>query len=194
MWCVRSDFQKIDSAFATPSDLFILSLLSCRFWTKQFSFFEISHLSMNCFGRSNLKSQNSVAIFTKIYQPYCFGDIVWSRKSNFAVFESFILFFYQYFLPKSYLKREKRVVEEKEICFRCCKKVPKCLVLPDWAKWEQSKFLTKKIQRHGWNKLRRNKVGIHNRNTLSFSHISRLSAHHNRNTSQTFTYFMWQRH
>ena len=44
------------------------------FWTNQFSFFEILHQSMNCFGRSNLKSQNPVAIFTKTYQPYFSGD------------------------------------------------------------------------------------------------------------------------
>ena len=239
-WCVRSDFQQIHSAF----------------WNAKWLVY-IEHAFLSVFGRINfLSSKYCINLWIVLaeatsnlrillqylprYTNHTALGIVWSRKSNFAVFESFILFFYQYFLPKSYLKRvveqkanvlssfefiarflktefcffstvlrnvcpfvflqtafaffwkncpfvflwkvchlvysfvkyflpksylkrEKRVVEQKEICFRCCKKVPKCLVLPDWAKWQPSKFLTKKIQRHGWNKLRRNKVGIHAR-------------------------------
>ena len=162
-WCVRSDFQQIHSAFCNAKWLVY-----------------IEHAFLSVFGRINfLSSKYCINLWIVLaeatsnlrillqYLPrhtnHTSLGIVWSRKSDFAVFEWFILFFYQNFLPKSYLKREKRVVEQKEICFRCCKKVPKCLVLPDWAKWQPSKFLTKKIQRHGWNKLRRNKVGIHAR-------------------------------
>ena len=67
--------------------------------------------------------------------------IVWSRTSNFAVFESFSLFFYQIFSSQIISKTRKTCRRTKKICFRCCKKVPKRLVLPDWAKWEQSRDL-----------------------------------------------------
>ena len=60
------------------------------------------------------------------------------------MFESFSVFFCQIFSSQIISKTRKTCRSTKKICFRCCKKVPKRLVLPDWAKWEQFKFLTKK--------------------------------------------------
>jgi hypothetical protein len=64
----------IDSAFQCQLISLYWVWFPVGFWIKQFSFFEMSHLFINCFGRSNLKSQNHFAIFTNTYQPYCFEN------------------------------------------------------------------------------------------------------------------------
>ena len=79
---------------------------------------------MNCFWRSNLKSQNSLQCLPIHTTTRPTLLIFWSEKRDFAMFESFAFFFYQLFSSQIILTMKKLVKEEKEICSHYWRKVP----------------------------------------------------------------------
>ena len=150
-----------------------LSILQCQvislywacfpvsFWTNQFSFFEILHQSMNCFGRSNLKSQNPLAIFPKKYHNHAALGIFWSGKRDFAVLEACSLFFYQIFSSQVISKTRKTCRRKKGNLRSLLQESPQVFGIARLSEVGTTQISKKKNQlhMHGWNKLRSNKVG-----------------------------------
>ena len=121
------------------------------FWMQPFSFFKTLHLLMNCFGRSNLKSHNPVAIFFKTNHNITGLGMVWSRKRDVQVLESISLFFYQIFISQIISITKKAFCRAKGNLLPLLDKSPQVFGIARLSKVRTIQ-ISKKIQCHWWNK------------------------------------------